>query len=409
MYNIKENLIGLFFTSGSRIAVILLGFITSTLIARELTPSDLGIYAILISVFGYLSVFCEFGLKSSCAALIGNKPEYSRSILNKSIKIRLGIYSLVAPLVLILTYLYKPDYLKDSFFVYLSVLFVIFINDWYLIAKNEYRKSSILSSSRWIFYFILVSCVGILKKLTITDISILYCLSWLLSAMFSIFVTQKQKDNGDLQYAESSKKILLTGFPVLLSALIGQIILSGDIIFAGLKYSAETVGYYNIALMIITAGLVFSNSFSQMALSKFSAVTESNIYGFLVKTILLLLCLGIFISVFIYFLSPYVIHCFFGDKYEISNDFIIYLLPFFVFQHGAATIFSAMVAIKMASTLFILNIIKLMVFSVSMLTLNTIYGFNGIPISKAIAELVFILSSMIIIYRNYSNVNVKNH
>lgn len=322
----------------TRLLTTVVAFFSTTAIARSVDPGELGVYSIMVNIYGYLLLMSEFGLRSNSIAYAANKE--SSEIWRLYLKSRVLISSLAFLFATTICYIYFSKYFLEFVLVNLSLFAVSSLFDWLLLAYKENTKAGLVLLIRAIGFCASVLALIQLGLLNLTTLCLAFFVSWLLAAVLSILLSKKllSIDKGSLPQARG---YLRKGVPVLISQVILQVLINIDLLVVGYFYGNTSAGYYYLAATFIAAGLVFANAASQTTLAEFAKKKTLTATS---NSVLKITLLGLGLAALTCTLGKPVFHLLFGTKYDNSLDILIAFSVYLYIYHPYSLSYSIRIA-----------------------------------------------------------------
>ena len=386
-------------------------FLIFILCAKLLSPYDFGIYNYVLAIIFFLIMFGDFGISTATSKYVAEYNLTNKGKL-KSVLFNSGIIIVgLTILVVLLTIIIGPAYLKEKYVYVLWLLPLIFLAPMTSLYDGIYRGlkrfkqlaiiSTIVGFISLSFVYILIKQYGLIGALWAQ--SLFYLILFI--ALASGYKEFNFKWNKEVM-KEVGKYSLIVG-----TSLIGYFLFSKiSTVLLGYFGYIQEIGYYEIVNRIILLCLlpftIISQVISPDITIKYSKKKSKIIILKKYKKYLLLTTVIASILAFgIYLLFPFIIKIFLNE-YS-SNDLLIsmnYLLVILITQ-SIATIVSSGFAISTGHAK--VNMVFLIIFGVINVPLNFLmikhYGFIG----AIYATLIVRLSSDLIYFYTYYHI-LKN-
>lgn len=307
------------------------------LIARNLGPSNFGIFEYFYSFVGIFFIIADFGVTTLFIREYQQREDKIKYLNNAfSLKILLSLCFAITAII----FFPLAKKVGDFWLYFLVVLFYalshleIFFEAYFLaIQKTEKR-----------FFFNLVNPVLMLLVIIVglnlhKDILIVfwaYLLGMLFGLIFAylIFLSEK-REKLSLDFS-LIKYYLKNGLALSLFGALGYILFGVDRILLGHFRSLNEVGIYSVASRIVGAlmflpGIFGASLYPYLAKKAVKNDSKTRFFKIFYKLIFLSLIIGIILSVIIYFLSPWLIIYLFGKEYLPAIDVLRFLIWILVF------------------------------------------------------------------------------
>ena len=240
--------------------VLIIGFISSPIITRIISPEEMGKFSIFNTITSLLLIFITLGVDQSYVRFYFEEEEECRSsLLRKCVKITL-ISNIFVSICMIV--LYKPI----SYFVIekksiIIVLLIILHLNWSIISrfallqirmKQRGKLYSTLNVVLKLSYLVFVGLLYILFKNNYNTLVIATILSNIVITVMAVAIERKDWfQNNKSKLKVSRKEILKFGIPVAFSMAITWIFQSIDRVTIKEICGYSELGYYTGAMNII--------------------------------------------------------------------------------------------------------------------------------------------------------------
>ena len=320
-----------------RFAASLLGLLITTLIARNLSVEELGIFSMVVGSCAFVTIAGECGMKS-VAMSEGSRRGGTPAVLRPYLRARLKLSLALTLLGLACGALFYGEHLAVIVPVLASALVMSLQADWILLMNREYDWAGWAVSSRALFYFAMIVALKYTVELSPVGLGIAFTLSWALAALLSWVAVWRKKIQ--LQPESTTKPIsqralLSLGWPVLGGALITQLMLGADLLWIGATTGKASAGVYYLANAIITAGLILANALNQIAFSRYGPL-KGKPEAFLARLkpdLLLVTGVASVLALGTIFVLPELIPRVFGSRHQASAQLVAFLAPYLVAYH----------------------------------------------------------------------------
>ncbi len=381
----RDALSGLISLGGSRLLLTGMSLLSSILIARGLGAEQLGMFALITAAFAYVSIFSEFGLRSTITAEASRRND-TGAVFAPYIRLRLLIATLAYTATLAVTGLFYPAYFKPTALIMLSIFFFALQIDWILLANRQYQTAGWISMTRWMAYLALIAMAMQFWHIDINVIAYIFLCSWMVGALSSWLAVIR--NGGSLKprpgtIAPDEKQLLKSGAPVLGATLISQALQNSDLLWAGKTFGASDAGHYYLASSVIGAGLIFANAIGQMATVQYAPLRNDpeKIIAKLKSDIWLMLSISLIVSIVIYAASP-LARLLFGDEYFDVVTLIRRFIPYLILYHIWSLYFFIFIAIGLEKPLLKVNLATASLIPPLLILTTTLAGLNELAIAK---------------------------
>lgn len=253
---IIKNILSL---SGANLIVRLLGFITTTYLARILGAEGFGILNFSQAFISYFVLLSDAGLKIIGTREIARNRELYKKYVNNIFTLQF-ILSIVSYLILLLILWLCPpkEYVSFIAVLGLSILPSVFYFDWFFKGIDRMEIVGIAQILKSAVYLALVF-LFINNPMDLGKIPWLVILSSVFLLFFVTHVYLKNHGKYTLEIDLTLWKRFITSAVVLgFSNIMGRIYTNFDSVLLGLLISDEAVGYYSAAYKIILVITSFS-------------------------------------------------------------------------------------------------------------------------------------------------------
>jgi|GEM_PF-5009893 O-antigen/teichoic acid export membrane protein len=328
------------------IGAAFLNFLLQTLYAKNLEINDYGKVSLYLSFISIIMPIVGAGLPSFwIKADAKDELEYW---IKPSINFLCYtfLFSVLIQLIFIVFYV-KEDfiaYILFSTFIF-SQISIDLINSINLINKHtgQYIFWRIFSASVRLLLFLLLI---VFDQVTITNIGLLYLVTGIIPLIKIIKIIKNTIYSSDAKVKKySSYDVLKNCWMYSASGVLYLIYLQSNVVLASKYFSLESAALFNVPVLIITVALMFPN----IVFQKFFAPDLNNWFyndrekftKFFRKANLIMFLIGMFFSITLYSLSPFLVIEFFGEKFRNSIELIrvlTFLIPFAFLTSGFSSV-----------------------------------------------------------------------
>lgn len=328
------------FTFLSRVSQLLLGFLTSVMIARALGPENNGIYSLIVLIPAFLIIFTDFGLTSSIVFYIGSKKYSLREIFGTSVILSALIIFVSLFIGLIIIFLLRDDLFANIdvnyLFLALSLIpFKIFLN---LIVN-------VLLGIQKIIDYNLVQLINAAIFLVLVGIFLLgsqFSIRWaVLSEIISLFIAcsfmliRLKKEIGGIILSWNKilfKDMFSYGIKSYLGNVGNFLHLKVDVWMIGAFLNPLAVGLYSVSAILAEKLQMVSQSVSITLFPRVASEREeSQIKSFTPLVLRNTFLINLLVFIVIFLLSGWLVTLFYSKEYSAS------ILPFQILLIGATT------------------------------------------------------------------------
>lgn len=323
------------------------GGISSIIIARFLGPEGKGIYDIVVLVPWMLFLFCSFGVGVSVIYFTGlKKYSYSEiigniSFLATTIIILFGtIYFMILPFISeIFLKNIEIKYLKISFFIFPFMLVMSYFGGLPQ-GLQQIKKISMIDIIKTLTNLIFIFVFVILCKLRIVGATLSTTISFLLGAIFAIYLVIKIHPFVFKINLNVIKNLILFGLKNQFNSLIGFLNARLGLLLINFFLLPKNVGIYSIAILIAELLLFIPNAFSRTLLPKIANSDLESANLFTPQVCRTSIFISVVSSVIMLIFGKYLIILVFTEKYMDSFLSLLILLPGIICM-GVSTVLSS--------------------------------------------------------------------
>lgn len=400
---IKSNILYSMLTNVGR---LVFGLITFALLSRVLGLSVFGQYIFVITAVGYLSILIDYGFNLST---LNEVPKNTKKIKNLFYEIVITKGFLTA-----LSYFILLAYLLISDQLGLILIFSLFMAVVVLQSFSGFLSHIFKAVNRFDVDFYLVISNNILvlllififkENLNLLEVAWIYLFSRLVgTACQYLYFNYAFRGVNLVGKVRINFKRLKSNFKYAAHAVIGGVFLSVDILIMKEVLTLKDVAIYSAGIKLFVAIVLVGDILCSSYMPKLSQCANKNSEIFDSRTcqlMLLMLGLGAFFSVTIFFLGEFVIMIVFGEKFAALTA----LLPYFslaLFLRFLSIFYGTIVTIAGKQSMRALMITIVFVLHVVLnIWLQKLIGINGAIISFCISFGVLTLGNMAIVFKCY--------
>jgi len=382
----RESLSGLINLGGSRLILTGLSFVSSILIARNLGAEQLGVFALMTGAFAYVSIFSEFGLRSTVTAEASRR-DSTGAVFGIYLRLRLMICVATYIAVMAVTWLLYKPFVQPTALIMLSIFFFALQIDWILLINRQYHAAGWIALTRWVAYLGMIAIVTHFWQLDLKLLAQIFLYSWVIAAFFSwvaVFRSGGSLRPREGETAPEARPLIKSGAAVLGATLISQALQNADLLWVGKAFGASDAGHYYLASSIVGAGLIFANAIGQMATAQYALLrNDPTAIATKLKTDLrLMLLTSITISIAFYIAAP-ATQFLFGQQYEAVAELIRHFIPYAILYHAWSLYFCILIALGLEKNLLISNIITIALMPPLLLFATSTENLQHIAFAKA--------------------------
>lgn len=397
-------------TTGTQGVIYAFGFVSGVVLTRAIGAEGRGVYSLILTIVGLLSLLMGGGLNCSNIYHTGKDKEKAAIIFSNSILFGIGIsiliwlmyYALPQKVVSLAFRGVDENYINFTIFLVIITIFSSYFASIYL-GLQEFTYYNLFSLVQSFSFLVLNVLFLYVFKYKVEGV--IY--AWLLSSIISLFGSVLFIFNRiqNLRFCPSLAQLikgLKVGGRAIIAALLAQLLMRANIFLINYFMDLKVVGIYSVALWVTEIMLKIPSIGGTVLFPKISSgINEENV-RLTIKLSKLMGLFGIFISIVLLasgnFLLPYV----FGDEFKASYLVMVLLLPGMIglsvnsilanFYAGKGYPF---IVIWSTFAAFIINLIL-------NLLLIPPYGLIGASISTSISYLLLTLIMGAYFAREYS-------
>ena len=321
LVKIVHNIIWLFFDKILRMGV---GFFVGVWIVRYLGPEQFGLLSFITAFIGLFGVFAALGLQSIVVRDIVRDPDCAPEILGTTAILQLigGVAAYLIVLVAI-AYLRPDDSIAHTIVAILGSTMLLKASEIsvYWFESKVLSKYIVWVQNGVILVFATVKVILILQQASLIAFVWIILVEAVVMAIFLLGIMSKYgllltKLRVSIMRVKS---LLKDSWPVLLSSINLMVQARIDQIMLGQMIGDIEVGYYSLALLVITFAtfptIILHNSFAPSIIS--SKKISENLYLERLEAFYKLnVITALFIAVPIAIFSPWIILVLFGEAYK---------------------------------------------------------------------------------------------
>lgn len=382
--------------------VLLLGFISSPIITRIISPNQMGKFSMFNTITNLVLVIILLGIDQSYVRYYYEEDESNRGkLLRTCVKIPI-ILNIIIGILFLIFYKSISIYIVAEESIVMIIFMIIhlttsIISRFALLQVRMSQKAKLYSMLNVIMkvsYLIFVWVLFYIYRDNYMTLIMATIISNLVMTLIAVFIEREQWFDKNLNCIKSTKKdIIKYGIPFVFSMAITWIFQSVDRIAIKSFCGYEQVGLYSGAMNIISLLNAFQNAFTTfwvpVAYEKFSSNPENKIFftkvNKIVSVVMLLLAI-LLIS------SKDILVLLLGEEYRQAA----FIFPFLVFMPIMYTISETTVLginFKKKTNMHIyIAIISAITNIIGNMILVPLYGAKGAAISTGIAYIIFFIS-----------------
>lgn len=324
--------------------LIVVGFITSVLIARGLGPSGLGQFALIISVPTLIVGLSDLGIGQT-AIRFGSKAVFLKNksglfaVLRWAFRVRIFLVLIIGLIFFVLTPFITKNIWHDESLIYLtrlSLLIAIFtvishIPYLYFQSIKKFRINTILSTLQTLVLFVGILLIAFFKHWSLELVVIVSIIASAINATIFLFSVPKiafiedfkpfmsrfknfwiaPKINNELK----SSEIHSFAFYMVISSIAVMIALQADIWLIGFFLNTSQVGIYNVAKYFTIPLTIILGAINTALWPRVAAFVSEKEIANAVHTTFKFSALVAFVALFYSLIAPLTTSFIFGQEY----------------------------------------------------------------------------------------------
>lgn len=399
--------------------VLILGLISSPIITRIISPSEMGKYSMFTTVIGMLLSVVLLGIDQAFVRFYYEEEEGISKLLKRCIILPI-IFSLIIFILMI------PFYKEISLYIVgeESLIFIIILGVYMIVSvlnrfallhirmKQRVNLYSLINILLKLFYLILVGIIYICFKDNYNTVVLATVISMIIVTTIAVLSEKKvwfKIENKNYNLRTSYKEMIVYSLPFIFSTAITWIFQSIDRIMLKQFSNYKEIGIYSGAMTIIALLNAFQGAFTTfwvpVAYEKYNEFPEDKEFFERVNKIVVVIMLTIALLLISF---KDLLAFLLGNQYRES----IFVFPFLVFMPIMYTISETTVMginfkRKTKSHIYI-SMIAALTNIIGNYLLVPIYGAKGAAISTGISYIIFfIIRTKLSMRYYYVNYNLK--
>lgn len=363
------------FLAAGRGGASVLAFLAVLLLARALSPEELGRWSLALALQGHALHLGEFGLRSVVTAEAGRAGAAFPRLLRRYLALRLALSLATLAAVLGATAWLWPDDLLLVALATGSIVATTLQLDWLALVDDRPRLASCLLLVRPAGFLLLV--LALADGLTPERTALAFLAAWWLAAILSWPALRRPRAAfpSAMGSPPAVGAMLRRGGALVVVTLTNQAQLSLDLVVAGWVLGTAAAGDYFLAAQIAVAGLLFANAAGQSALARLAPLADdpARFLGTLRHELTRLLWLACVLAAGLGVLGPLLAAALFGPEHGAAAATLPWLVPWFLLQHPTTLLQSALAATGRERRLLLANAVMLAVLAPA-LALAALHG-----------------------------------
>ncbi|MEI6528170.1 MAG: flippase [bacterium] len=369
----------------TKIISLLISFATTAIVARQLGPGNYGQLSYAISFVGLLSFLYSLGIDNVLYRDLIKYPEKKNEFLGSAFAIKMVTGILTAIVITISALFFVAD---DVSLILIFILSATFIFNSFQVISYEFQ-SRVLSKYPSIISVVIALVLNILKILVIylgkgvIYLAVILLLESILYAIAYWIIYEAEIGRKVIHWRfnkDVTISLLKDSWPLIFTGVFAMVYARIDQVFIKHMIDAHAVGIYDSAVRLTEVwyfipNIVVASFFPAIVNAK---MTSTEVYrGRLIKLALLLLFVSIIIALPVTFLAPFIIKIIYGAAFAGSAIILqIYIWSNVgTFLSNLAT--NYLIAENKRATLFIFNLIPMIINVILNLWWIPIYGIVG--------------------------------
>ncbi|MEA1850868.1 oligosaccharide flippase family protein [Chryseobacterium sp. MHB01] len=399
-----KNIIILMIRRGLGALISILG---TTMIVKNLTVEDYGIYSIFLNIISLSSTFATLGVDAATGYVLQNKKYKPENALINTFCLG-AILSVVS--FLIFSLIFYNLHLSDfnmiphniKMYMVISSVGMLFSNILFsiLMGSMDFKNYSIFTI---LPNLTLATSLAISIKffnLTLEKTALFFMLGYIISSIsLIIFLSVRYNIFNNLRFfsSEISRYIFRYGFQSYLSNIVTFLNYRINIFIIGYFLGSKDVGFYSTCLVIVDFIWLLSSTMSSITYPLFSNPSVKHLRKKLIPIITRTILLFTTIATFaFYILSDYLIPLLFGEKFLLIKNLILILAPGVILLGGAKIISADYTAQGKPKMNIYLNVMALIITIVTNIIFIPRLGLQGAALATSISFGTLFITSLVV-------------
>jgi len=345
--DIKQRLIsGGAWAFGGRMLVLATGLLINGVLARLVTPSEMGLYFLILSLILFFSQLAQLGMMRTVVRLVSESIATERSLRARSAILKIFMFVLPASLFLALLLVYEPGQIiakslfnSDlmSMYMFLVAIWLLFFSLQSLLAETfrgfgDIRSATIFDRllTNIILVFLFVYLWFSNGKSDIEQVLNLTIIACGISVLSGVFLLAKKMLKLDkLGEDIKSSDILAISLPLLAASLVPFLISNGGLWVLGAYHPHEEVAIFAaVTRLVALLGmplLVVNSVVAPIIAELYSQGNKNDLEFYLRKTASLAGYAGIVMLLFLIVFGEYVLGLIYGEFYKEGYTILLIL------------------------------------------------------------------------------------
>jgi len=388
----------------------LLGFFTTTYLARILGTSGFGAISIGLAALVYVQILSSSGLTLMGTKRVAEGIEETGYLTGDIVSVRLILTTIVIVLAYFLSYFFiSSEEIRLIVLIYILYGFPsAVLLDWFFTGK---QRMEITSAGRVVNSVVYLIFVFLLVKSSddIVNTAVAWVIAGMANSIFIwiIFKKYKYKIIFKLKRLKTSFSLLKQSFPIGFASLLSQAVIMFPAIYLGFAAGTSEAGIYSAAYRLITLFLIFDRVFATVFFPKIvNAISQApgrleEIFNRILKIISLL---ALAVSVPMIVAGDFMIHFVFGEAFKESILVFQLLTGFFAFTLINSVLSYTLIATNREGIYIFSLTISVVTFIAAILFFYNEFLTPGIAIALLIYEIV---QASIMIFRFRKAIHIK--
>jgi O-antigen/teichoic acid export membrane protein len=361
-----------------------LGLLAVLLLARALTPEQLGRWSLALAVQGYALHLGEFGLRSVVTTEAARTGRRLPELLARYLRLRLALTALSLTLVVAGCAIWRPGDLALVALVAASILPIALQLDWLALVDGRiWLASGLLLARPAVFLLLLASWPGGLGP---DGAALCFLAAWITAAALS-WVTLRRSVPDAAGAVSASARMLRRGGSLAGITVTNQLQLSADLLVVGWTLGTAAAGDYWLAGQLLVAGLIFANAAGQMALARLPVLEPGRLVRAVFGEAMRAMGVGIVGAAVAGLAAPWLLPALFGPEHAGAAAVLPWLLPWFVLQHPTTVLQAGLAAGGREGAALRMNLLAVAVLLPALALAALAGSLAALALARCIAEL----------------------
>lgn len=325
-------------TLSRQISSILLGLLSSIIIARVLGPEGNGMYQLIVLLPTTLMTLLNFGVGTSSVYYIGQKKYEVKDIIKTNTLSGLSISFVSIIIGAVVIQFFSNDFFQGVPKAYLYAVLIIIpllvLNEFYLVifqGVQDFKSFNSLALVRQIAVLFSLALLLFIFDIGLVGTVISFSLGILSQFVLTLYLMKKRIQTTILSGTVSKqyfKKSFSFGYKAHFSNVLSFINYRADMYLISFFLAPAAVGLYSVAVVIAEKLWIVSQAISSVLYPVISSSNNEDDKNRLTSALSRnVLFFSIIFGIVFYFLSDFIFNLLYGSAYNESSQMLKLLLP----------------------------------------------------------------------------------